>query len=197
MARLAIFIDGGYIDKISWDEFGVRPDFDKLRQEIVAAVRARTADPIDLLRTFYYHCPPYQSNPPTREEADRFARSRSFYQALRRLGSFEVREGRLAHRGYDGAGNPIFQQKRVDLLLGLDFALLAGKNQITHAALLTGDSDLIPAVIVAKQEGVSVWHIHGPRRTSRGESTYSQELWESCDERLELDSALMGRVARS
>ena len=85
MARLAIFIDGGYIDKISWDEFGVRPDFDKLRQEIVAAVRARTADPIDLLRTFYYHCPPYQSNPPTREEADRFARSRSFYQALRRL----------------------------------------------------------------------------------------------------------------
>ena len=33
-------------------------------------------------------------------------------------------------------GAPDFVQKRVDLLLGLDIALLSAKQQITHMALL-------------------------------------------------------------
>ena len=33
-------------------------------------------------------------------------------------------------RGLNNNGRPIFQQKRVDLLLGLDFALLSGKNRL-------------------------------------------------------------------
>jgi uncharacterized LabA/DUF88 family protein len=98
----------------------------------------------------------------------------------------------LAYRGNDSSGNPIFQQKRVDLLLGLDFALLAGKQQISHAAIVTGDSDLIPAVNVAKQEGVSVWLVHGPSRSS-----YAQELWDAVDERLELDQAFMDKIQRT
>ena len=193
--RLAIFIDGGYPDRLARDVFGVRPDYRRLNDEITAAVRAGTAEAIDLLRTFYYHCPPYQGNPPTEQEAERFARTRAFYQALRRLPRFEVREGCLAFRGTDAAGSPIFQQKRVDLQLGLDFALLAGKRQISHAALLSGDSDLIPAVAVAKQEGVSVWLVHGPRRSAEGKPTYAQDLWDAADERVELDEAFMGRVS--
>lgn len=191
MARLAIFIDGGYIDKVAQSEFNIRLDYGKLSDEIAAEVRSRSVEGIDLLRTFYYNCAPYQSNPPTAEEADRFGKARAFYSALGRLPRYQVREGRLAYRGMDASGKPIFQQKRVDLLLGLDFALLAGKQQISHAALLSGDSDLIPAVTVAKQEGVSVWLVHGPRRT-----TYAQELWDAVDERLELDQDFMNRVRR-
>ena len=33
---------------------------------------------------------------------------------------------------------------------------------ITHLALSSGDSDLLPAVEAAKREGVVVWPVHGP-----------------------------------
>jgi uncharacterized LabA/DUF88 family protein len=196
VARLANFMDGGYIDKLSMEDFGVRPSYGKLAEAITEEVRSKTVEPVDLLRTFYYHCPPYQSNPPTEDEARRFGQARSFYQALGRLPKFEVRQGRLAYRGLDAEGKPIFQQKRVDLLLGLDFALLAGKQQISHAAIFSGDSDLIPAINVAKQEGVVVWLVHGPRRSKQGKPTYAQELWLAADERLEITQAFMDAVAR-
>lgn len=157
MSRLASFLDGGYVDRIARDEFRVRLDYAKLSNALVAEIRNRSGESISLLRTYYYHCLPYQSAKPTAEEAKRFGQSRSFFDALASLPRTEVRLGRLAYRGTDSNGQPIFQQKRVDLMLGLDFALLAGKNQISHAVLFAGDSDLIPAVEVAKQEGVCVW----------------------------------------
>ena len=154
MARLAIFIDGGYIDALAQRHFHRRVDYRLLCAEITAAVSAKTPEPVDLLRSYYYHCLPYQGNPPSEEEAQRYAQSRRFFDALRRLERFEVREGRLAYRGDDAEGKPVFQQKRTDLLLGLDFALLSGKQRITHAAVLAGDSDLLPAFAVGQQEGV-------------------------------------------
>ncbi len=64
-----------------------------------------------------------------------------------------MREGCLVYRGLDARGQPIYQQKRVDLFLGLDFALLAPKHQITHAAIVSGDSDLVPD-FEAQQEAI-------------------------------------------
>lgn len=93
MARLAIFMDGGYVDKIARDEFAVRPSYAKLSDGITEAIRAKTLEPVDLFRTFYYHCPPYQGNPPTDEEARRFGQARSFFQALRRLPSTRSEKG--------------------------------------------------------------------------------------------------------
>ena len=196
MARLAIFIDGGYVDALARDEFSVRVDYDKFVEELVNSVSAKTAETLDLLRTYYYHCLPYQSSPPTQEEVEQFAGRRRFFQALSRLDRFQVREGRLTFRGHDSQGKPIFQQKRTDLLLGLDFALISGKHQITHAALIAGDSDFIPAVDVAKQEGIVVCLFHGPLKNSRGQSTYAQELWDAADVRFEISQDLMNRVAR-
>ena len=158
--------------------------------------RAKTSDTLDLLRTYYYDSLPYQSDPPTQEERERFAGKRRFFQALRRIESFQVREGRLALRGYDYRGQPMFQQKRVDLMLGLDFALLSSKRQITHAVLIAGDSDFIPAVEVAKQEGIAVWLFHGPGRTSESRSTYAEELWVAADVRFELTQDFLSRSAR-
>ena len=192
MARLAIYIDGGYFDQIS-RLHGIRVDFSKFVNEILAVVAAGTPDTLDLLRTYYYDSLPYQGNPPTQEERDRFARKRSFFQALRRIERFQVREGRLALRGYDNRNQPMFQQKRVDLMLGLDFALLSSKRQITHAVLLAGDSDFIPAVEAAKQEGISVWLFHGPGRSSDNRSTYADELWVAADVRFELTRDFLWR----
>ncbi len=197
MARLAIFIDGGYITKLGMQEFSVWTDLGKLSEEIRMAVAAKSPEPVDLLRTYYYDCLPYQGNPPTADEALRMSQRRTFFDALRRLPRFTVREGRLMFRGLDAKGDPIFQQKRVDLLLGLDFALLGGKRQVTHAAVVSGDSDLIPAFEVAREEGILVWLIHGPKASKvDGKSTYAQELWDAADERLLLAKDLMNRTAR-
>ena len=197
MYRLAIFVDGGYLDSLATDEFGIRVDQSKLGEEIRRIVAAKTPNSVDLLRTLYYDCLPYQSNPPTTEEKVRFSKKRSYFDMLRNLPRFDVREGRLVFRGLDKSGKQIFQQKRVDLLLGLDFALLSGKRQITHVAVVSGDSDLLPAFKVAKEEGISVWLFHGPRKSKKdGSSSYAYELWQEADERYEIDLDFMKLVQR-
>ncbi|HLZ26709.1 MAG TPA: NYN domain-containing protein [Chloroflexota bacterium] len=198
MSRLAIFIDGAYLDNLARNECGgIGIDLELLSQEVKGVIAASTPEPIDLLRTLYYNCPPYQSNTPTPEERSRYAAFRRFADALKSLRRFEFREGRLVYRGVDRDGRPIFQQKRIDLLLGLDFALLSSKGQISHIALLAGDSDLIPAMQVAKQEGVSAWLFHGPRRSKAGGySTYHQDLWQEADERFELSTDFLIRCQK-
>ncbi|MCE2458676.1 MAG: NYN domain-containing protein [Dehalococcoidia bacterium] len=191
---MAIYIDGGYFEQIS-RQLGVRVHFAKFVDEILNIVTDRTSGTLDLLRTYYYDSLPYQGDPATQEESERFARKRSFFQVLRRIERFQVREGRLALRGYDQSGRPMFQQKRVDLMLGLDFALLSSKRQITHAVLIAGDSDFIPAVEVAKQEGIAVWLFHGPGRTSERRSTHAEELWVAADVRFELTREFLSRSA--
>ena len=117
MARLAIFIDGGYLDVLARDEFHVRIDNGKLSERIAQSIAQQTAGPLDLLRTYYYDCLPYQSNPPTDEERRRISQKENRFNVLRRLDSYTVREGRLMFRGLNNNGRPIFQQNRVELLL--------------------------------------------------------------------------------
>ena len=62
MSRIAIFIDGAYLDYTLRQEFGgARILYDKLSAQLTQGC--------DVLRTNYYHCLPYQSNPPTVEES--------------------------------------------------------------------------------------------------------------------------------
>jgi len=53
MARLAIFIDGGYLTALAEKEFNIWMDFEKLPGEILRIVTAKTPEPLDLLRTYY------------------------------------------------------------------------------------------------------------------------------------------------
>jgi len=166
--RIAIFIDGGYLDAVVRDECGGgRIDFQKLA--------AKIAGNVDVLRTYYYNCPPYQRNPPTSDEAARFGQAQKFYAALRALPRFEVRLGMLVYRGNDETGKPIYVQKGVDIQFGVDLILLSAKQQISHAALIAGDSDLLPAISVAKNEGVLIHLYHG--------SSAHRKLIEMADER--------------
>lgn len=187
---MAIHIDGAYAGKLAEHEFRTWFDYEKLSAKIKSNIAAQTQEPLDLVRTYFYDCLPYQSDPPTSDEARRFGNRRKFFHALRQLSNYSVREGRLEYRGVDGSGKPIFQQKRTDLMIGLDMALLAAKHQVTHLALLSGDSDLLPAVEAAKQEGVVVWLVHGPSRT------YANDLWTAADNRMVVDRAFAAEVAR-
>ena len=179
MARIAIFIDGAYIGFLMKAEFNpAKVDYKTLAEKM--------ADGVDILRTYYYDCPPFQSSNPTKEERERFSRAQSFFTALDRLPRYEVRLGRLARRGLNERGQPNFEQKRVDIMLGVDLALLCGKGQITHAAILAGDSDFIPAVIAAKNEGVLVRLYHG--------SNFHKDLWDCVDERVPITKAFVDAI---
>ena len=151
-----------------------------------AALSKRFAGDSDILRTYYYHCPAYQGNPPTDEESRRYAAQRQFFEQLERLPRFEVRLGHLAFRGRDQQGKPRFEQKRVGILLGVDMVLLAAKQAIQEVVLLAGDSDFIPAIEVAKSEGALI-------RLFYGEGCHA-DLWQMADERTRIDRAFIDSI---
>lgn len=68
--------------------------------------------------------------------------------------------------------------------------LLSAKHQITHAAVVSGDSDLLPAVHVAKAEGVLLHLYHGTANPPHN------ELWEAADERTAITQEVIQRILR-
>lgn len=182
--RGAVFIDAGYVEEVLRKEFnGASVDYGKLVQELSAGK--------ELLRAYYYNCPPYQGNPPTPEEVGRKARADRFYSALKKLARFEVRLGRLAKRYCEHCKAMYFQQKRADLMLGVDMASLSAKQAISRAVLVAGDSDLLPAVHAAKECGVLVHLFHGGAKNPP-----HRDLLEACDDRTLIDAVLIAKVKR-
>ena len=184
VSMTAVFIDGGYLEKV------LQHDHDKARIDFGLLVDVMVGGD-ELLRAYYYHCLPYQSRPPTAAEKKRHEDRHRFFTALGHIPRFEVRLGKLAFRGTTAAGEPILQQKRVDLMLGVDMALLAGKNHITKMALLSGDSDFAPAIEAVKREGVLTTLWHG---SQAGRTRPSRELLQECDEQRELTAAIIQSV---
>jgi uncharacterized LabA/DUF88 family protein len=182
MGRIAVFIDAAYLQFMLRDEFGgARVDFQKLVDRIAAGR--------EILRSYYYDCEPYQSNPPTSQESERFSRIQRFHYNLDKLPRFQVRLGKLAFRGCGDDGKPIFQQKRVDIQMGVDLVLLAAKHQISDAAILAGDSDFLPAIEAAKPEGVVIHLFHG--------SHPHNDLVSRCDERTRIDQAFIDSILKA
>ncbi len=179
MGRIAIFIDAAYLQFTLKEEFdSPRIDFKKLVSEMAGGS--------EVLRSYYYDCEPYQSNPPTEAEKERFGRVQRFHYALDRIPRFQVRLGMLAYRGCDADGKPIFQQKRVDIQMGVDLVLLAAKKAITDAVVLAGDSDFLPAIDVAKTEGVVIHLFHGQNP--------HHDLVSRSDERTRIDANLISSI---
>ena len=182
-SRAAIFIDGGYLDFVLKTELNMaRLDYSKFSQAL--------AGNEEILRTYYYHCEPYQSNPATTEESSRLSSMQSFLHALKTLPRYEIRLGKLEFRGMNTEGKPILEQKRVDILLGVDMVTLAVKQMITHAILVTGDSDFLPAVETARNEGVLVHLFHGVKNAPH------RDLWDKCDERTPINEIFVRPLLR-
>lgn len=188
MASLALFIDGAYAAKLA-ERHRVWVDYEKLSARVTRDVGAAEGGTLIRLRTYFYDALPYQGNPPSPEDADRFGKRRRFFDALEKLPKFKVRKGRTVRRDAPH-GSHTYHQKGVDLMIGLDIAQLSLKHMITHAAILSGDSDLLPAISLAQEEGIVVWHLHGPS------DTYADVLWNAADNRLALDADFMAAVER-
>jgi len=183
MYRVAIFIDGGYVDKIRRNEFG---DAKISYARFSTAIAQNIHQDADILRTYYYHCLPYQSDPPTTEESKRLASMQNFLDAINRLPRFIVKPGRLARRGPDRNGRYFFEQKMVDVHLSIDLVYTSLKGKITHAAIVAGDSDFVPAIKMARDESVLVYLFHGTR--------VHNSLADNVDERVRLTQDFVNRV---
>jgi uncharacterized LabA/DUF88 family protein len=178
--RIALLIDGGFLDKKIPNK-SKNPEIQAGR--IVQAALA-CMDPVEeeLYRIYYYHCPPYgrkamdvAGNLVDFSATPAFAYHTSLLAYLARQEFVAVRLGMLSLNGWipkshilyqvKKTGNvictaadfkPNLQQKGVDMRIGLDVALLALNHLVERVALVTADSDFIPAMKLARREGLQV-----------------------------------------
>lgn len=180
--KVGVFLDGGYLDKVLEYDFG-RPQVDY--GLLVGALCGGS----ELLRAYYYHCPPYLSRPPTEPQKKRQAAHGRFVNALKKIHRFEYRQGHLSIVRCSECGFERFRQKRIDTMLSVDLTKLSARGHIQRAALVTGDDDLVPAVVTAKDSGVIV-------RLYYSEGSISDELLTTCDEPIPISQALIDQVLK-
>lgn len=174
MDKAVVLIDGGYLAHVLREQFGkARINFEALSEKLCAGV--------ERLRTYYYYCMPYQSNPPTEEEKQRHSAVDRFIYSLKKIPRFEVRLGKLGRHGDE------FVQKRVDVLLSVDLVRMSWGRQIDRAILITGDSDFVPAVQAAKDAGVLVQLYYAL-------GSIHDELSQACDDRFVITRELIDSV---
>lgn len=146
----AVFIDGGYLNKVLKSYFNeAKIDYLKLCNQICSDLQ------INRLRTYFYHCMPLirKNND---EDLKRHANMQKFLASIKRLPRFEIKEGKLQFIGGK------FKQKMVDVLLSLDLTNMSYEKQIQQAVLIAGDSDFVPAIKKAKDYGTIIHLYYHP-----------------------------------
>lgn len=194
--RFAILLDGGFVKKKLKEQTQQEPKAD----DIIAFTSRLMSSPrllgLRLLRVYYYDALPFmevRKNPlgtaPTNFATTRQAQEgKRLLETLELAPEFAVRHGSLMMSGWKLGRSairshalnprplserdlvPDLTQKGVDLRIGLDIALMSLKHLVEVVVLVTGDSDLVPAMKFARREGVRVFLEamgHGVRRELR------------------------------
>ena len=198
MKTTAILLDGGFVTKKLYRMMG---NTHATAQDIIAfAKKCLTADE-ELFRIYFYDCPPFeevQTHPVTRIVIDYSqtvicTRIKAFQDQLCASDYIAFRRGKLSFKGWVIKKNsltnisrtgraiipadyvPDLEQKRVDIKIGLDVAWLASRKIVQRIILVTADSDFIPAMKFARQEGIQVMLV------SLG-NLIKKDMREHCDE---------------
>lgn len=204
MKKVAILIDGEWFRIALIRHFGstltLGVTADLLYRNALLAVETASEE---LLRIFYYDCEPHQGharnpisklNVPCTTPAKADARRR-FFNELGQMPLVALRRGTLHRRSWGlrlgyikkllkGAppqpltANDVtltMTQKGVDMRIGIDVASLTLKRHVDRIILISGDMDMIPAMKLARREGVQVVMIEFP------EQNISKELIEDAD----------------
>lgn len=170
--KAAIFIDGGYLNKILETYFNKpRINHLKLCEEICSNLRLKR------LRTYFYHCIPIIRKD-NKEDTIRKAKMQKFLNNLKRLPRFEIKLGKLQIIGNQ------FKQKMIDVFMSLDISNMSHENQIQHAILIAGDSDFVPAIKKAKDYGTIIHLYYHP-------SSVHNEILDIADELHKINEELI------
>lgn len=152
MEKTIILIDGGFLSKLS-KYFGggkyLKYDIIKLSKSLAERQN------LDCEHIFYYTAPPFQSDNPTKEEAERYKKYENFKLKLLENKIISVREGRCQRLKIDNKF--IYGQKGVDALAIIDLMSVPLQNKdVKIVILIANDSDFVPVVEKLKELNINV-----------------------------------------
>jgi uncharacterized LabA/DUF88 family protein len=167
MIRSVVMIDGGHLRVLARRAgYNYVPDYiEKVAHSCVDHTQEA------LIRILYYDCAPYvgQARLPVSGVLKQFSGSDGWLRDLARRDLFAIREGVLKFRGFkpkkipispvalsDDDFKPDFEQKGVDMRIGLDIATYSDKRLTDRIILVTGDTDCIPAMKHGRKSGIQV-----------------------------------------
>lgn len=172
--KVSVLIDGGHT-RVLARQAGYTYDPNYIEKIAHAAVEPDE----NVLRFLYYDCAPYigKAKLPVSGSDREFNGSDAWLKALATKNLFAVRLGVLKFRGFkpktipikpdaltDADFKPDFEQKGVDMRIGLDIANHATTKSVERIILLTGDTDCIPAMKHARISGLQVVLVTFPNR---------------------------------
>lgn len=152
MESAVVMIDAGFLSKVSYKlGEGHYFKYDLLK----FAKRITGKRGLIFKHLFFYNAPPYQSEPPTRDEKSRKEEYDSFTQKLKQQGSITIREGRCQRLKIDG--RYVYKQKGVDTFLTMDLMDMPLEHpKIKNIILIASDSDFVPVIQRLKRHGIKV-----------------------------------------
>jgi uncharacterized LabA/DUF88 family protein len=163
--RVAVLIDGGHL-RVAAKMCQKRYDPPFIEQ-VAKQCHLASEEP---QRILYYDCPPYSGTAklPVSGNAHTFSSSGAWLEDLASRDLFAVRTGVLKFRGFvprktpvreiraltDDDFKPVFEQKGVDMRIGLDIANYAACKSVDRIILISNDTDCIPALKLARISGL-------------------------------------------
>ena len=182
--RLAVLLDGEYVRKTLKRVLGRKPLAEDIVAETNRIEKAAPCVGFAVYRVYFYTAEPMtgvvrrplDGRLVDFSGTDVFEAGRALITSLEFTPRFAVRRGSLVHHGWQigrKAGRelqrgrkrvieardivPRIEQKGVDMRIGLDIATLALKRIVDAIVLVTGDADLVPAIKLARREGLQVF----------------------------------------
>jgi uncharacterized LabA/DUF88 family protein len=165
--KVIILIDGGHLRK---NAIHAKKTYNP---QFIANVAAKcVSKDEEIIRVLYYDCAPYSGTVklPISGTPFTFTGSDQWLDELARKDLFAVRRGVLKFRGYkpkqtpvhpagsptDADFDPDFEQKGVDMRIGLDIAAYSAIRCIDRIVLVTNDTDCVPAMKYGRKAGLQV-----------------------------------------
>lgn len=180
MDRCVVLVDAGYLLGAAASLLAGEPSRSRIAVDhaaIVAALRDRaeqeTGQP--LLRIYWF------DGAPDRVPQPEHRRLRVMPRVTVRLGALTRTDGRWAQKGVDAA-------------MHAELSELARNRACSDVVLVTGDGDLLPGMMSAKEHGVAVhlWAV----QAADGDYNQSEDLVAEADERRVLDREWITRAVR-
>ncbi|MEU8984792.1 NYN domain-containing protein [Streptomyces sp. NPDC048309] len=181
MDRCIVLVDAGYLLGAAASLLAGEPSRSRITVDHAALIqglreRAESDTERPLLRIYWF------DGAPDRVPQPEHRRLRVMPRVTVRLGALTRSDGRWAQKGVDAA-------------MHAELTELARNRACSDVVLVTGDGDLLPGMMAAKEHGVAVhlWAV----QAADGDYNQSEDLVAEADERRVLDRAWITKAVRA
>ncbi|MFI7340597.1 NYN domain-containing protein [Streptomyces sp. NPDC050085] len=181
MDRCIVLVDAGYLLGAAASLLAGEPSRSRIHVDHTALIqglreRAESETERELLRIYWF------DGAPDRVPQPEHRRLRVMPRVTVRLGALTRSDGRWAQKGVDAA-------------MHAELTELARNRACSDVVLVTGDGDLLPGMMAAKEHGVAVhlWAV----QAADGDYNQSEDLVAEADERRVLDRTWITKAVRA